>query len=35
MQETNIVRICDDEKILKTVERSVVESVFVKLIVTN
>jgi len=33
--EANIVGMCSDERILKTVEKSVVESVFLKLIVTN
>jgi len=35
MQEANIVGICDGERISKTVEKSVVESGFVKLTVTN
>ena len=35
MLEANIVGICNGERISKTVEKSVVESVFLKLIVTN
>jgi hypothetical protein len=35
VEEANMVGVCIDERISKTVERSVVESVFLKLLVRN